>query len=454
MFRQEGVSPKEKVSVMKKFVIAAFAIAVSTWLFAACESSTEGVGKDTNNPSSSDGTGSDGNGTDNPWTTDTTDGTGDNGTGNNGSDPVSTDEEQCAETGFNIEVNPINMLILLDRSRSMVESKVGGQTYAKVVSQAIKNVVQANDDKDLVNFGLAVFPDLACDKSAGDNPSEAVQCRASTSTVVEIGPDNFAQISSQLDTIGTCGGTPICHSLKWAKSYLTTLDDKLSKLETYILLATDGAPNCNTTGDISSCECTTDKIPPPQDICPSQILCLDDKCSYNEALSLRKQGNKMFVIGVGDEAASWDEVMNKMAEYGGTGSYYPAGDPASLAAALENITGEAISCDFDVAWDDVPKKSGDGRTVDKKCNKVRVLKIADLDNPGQTEDIPYSYDCSDPSGWRWKGLDKELDPDANDDTPLSQCSTIELCSGACESLKNGETERVTATFGCGIIPVL
>ena len=72
------------------------------------------------------------------------------------------DTTDCASADYPITYNPINVLVLLDRSLSMSKNKIGSDTYAKVLADALKTVVQTNDQGDLINFGLAVFPAPAC----------------------------------------------------------------------------------------------------------------------------------------------------------------------------------------------------------------------------------------------------------------------------------------------------
>ena len=71
--------------------------------------------------------------------------------------------------------------------------------------------------------------------------------------------------------------------------------------------------------------------------------------------------------------------------------------------------------------------------------------------------MEYMHNCAgeDPGagvfGWHWQGITlpaEDLDTIA---TELDQCNTIELCPEACNMLKEGEWETVTAQFGCDIM---
>jgi len=395
------------------------------------------------------------------------------------------DSDACADIPWEVEYNPINMLVLLDRSWSMHESTIGPDSYAAVVAAALEDVVETNIDAGLVNFSLAVFPSLFCTGgSAGDDTQN---CKPAASEyddpgygapVVNFDADmtdsntNFDEIQLALSSVGQCGGTPICQSLQWALDYLnwtgaTTeypanpLPGDLSDQPKFILLATDGAPNCNPAGDIGSCDHSD---PDAADVPHFPEECLDDICTYNAALQLANAGIPVFVIGVGDSLASWDEEMNNIADWGGTGSYYPATDASDLQTALEEITGAAITCEFYVEWEEseggVPDQSPDPpyTFVDKACDKVWVLGVpTGATDSSQYVEMAYMNDCAseDPGsglfGWHWQGIDlpaEDLDTIAEE---LDQCNTIELCPEACNMLKEGEWETVTAKFGCSII---
>jgi hypothetical protein len=437
---------------MQKNILIISAIAALVLIY-ACEDSGGGGGggqTDTDTDTDSDGD------TDTDTDSDTDSDTGTDLDTDSDSDSDTDSDDECAEAPYDIIVKPINMLIVLDRSRSMVISTVQDETYAQITANAINEVVTTNDEKDFVNFGLAVFPSPLCE-CAGEDPDAGAddctteyQCTPAetnsddvehSNPIVPLGPDNSEDIADKLATIGTCGGTPICKSLEWAKDYLNAMPSWLAQYPTYVLLATDGAPNCNDWGPDpneypETCECTL-----IDQECHYRHQCLDDTCTYNQAAQLEKNGFDTFVIGVGDEAAKWDDVMNEIANWGGTETYYPAADPTALMNALQNIINELIPCSFDIVWDEIdPDGSQD---VNKACNKVKVFSVTG----GFKDEIPNSWDCSDPNGWHWQDQDGPL-PTGYDGTPLEECTVIELCPGACDLLQGGEFDKISASFGC------
>jgi len=380
---------------------------------------------------------------------------------------------ECLATPQEIELQPINMMIVLDRSLSMAkfpETAPAGQKFQNIIATALSEVVN-DPGNSLVNFGLAVFPSATICPLVPDpeNPPSDLatedQCASADAINVPIGPGNGGNISNALNSVGTCGGTPIAASLRWAKSYLQTgLTQGLIGNPTSILLATDGAPNCNSTLDKDSCINTfpgTENIPPE--------LCLDDTASEQAArgLYLGQNGNGFvvtpsdggsdqmiqvptYVVGVGDEADAWSSVMNAIANEGGgttdnaTGNsnhYFQASDPTAVSNAFKDIIADATSCEFPLNWAEIQVEP----TL-KGCKLVKAIEqqtdVAEDDWPV----LPLSANCEDPTGWHYKGLTA-----IDSATTTDQCNVIELCSESCRRLKYGELEGISFQFGCQTI---
>ena len=127
---------------------------------------------------------------------------------------------------------------------------------------------------------------------------------------------------------------------------------------------------------------------PDTEPCPTSVLCLDDTCSYAQAEHLSQTlGYNVFVIGVGDVATTWQQVLSTLAQSGGTEDFYEVQEPADLQQVLGAITTSAVECLFDIPWDEIPSSTEDG-LVEKKCNKVRVYGVPDETNPNQKQKIP------------------------------------------------------------------
>jgi hypothetical protein len=302
----------------------------------------------------------------------------------------------CEEIGFPIAGEPPDMLVLLDRSLSM---SWGTPTSWSMVTTALSQVTAGMDSQ--IRFGLMFFP------------SGAVEC-APPGSVPDVPVDtlNAAAISAGL--LGGSpdgGGTPTTASLAAAAAYLSSLADGYAK---YILLATDGAPNCSTDLSLTCASCVGTQTGGG---CYDQSDCLDADLAMSTAQQIHdEQGMGIYVIGVGGAVGAWNDVMSGIAFFGGTNDYYPATTPADLEDALADIAASSVSCTFDVDWDAL------GPGVSKSQNLVNLLADGEV--------VPYDEDCGGP-GWRW------LDED-----------TIELCPELCAGYKDGTVTVITATFGC------
>lgn len=321
-------------------------------------------------------------------------------------------ERTCGEENFTIAVQPVDVLIVLDRSSSMTD-----QGLWTPMCQAITHLTSQTADE--VSYGLMVFPDLACNSSN--------ECVAPTGPRVAIGDPSATQlIAQELSSggVGTCvaGGTPTAATLRKA---LDVLQNAAGDHSRYVLLATDGAPNCNES--LSCDDCTV--VHPYS--CGGPTHCLDDVETAQAAAELAKAGFPVYVMGLGN-VVQWQEVMNAVAAAGQTEHYYRADDPAQFLGRLEEITAKVASCDFKVDWNDLPNSaSADPAKVNLYCKEK-------ADDPAAPDNrIGYDDGCDAGKGWTW------LDGDR-----------LRLCDGACEALRGGACGAVAATFGCESVPVV
>ena len=212
------------------------------WGAAACESGSgnPGAGGDADGDTDTDGDGD-------------TDGDTDSDSDSESDSDSDTDSDTdtgCGEANFEVTGKIVDMLIVLDRSNSM---KTAGETDLWTpMGAALSEVVTSMSGQ--VDFGLMMYPDLNCKPVLGTN-----SCAAPSAPHVEIGATDApaaitALIAGGTDDASVCGGTPIAATLNSALVYLAGLSDANSR---FVLLATDGAPNCNSALDGATCTCTS-----------------------------------------------------------------------------------------------------------------------------------------------------------------------------------------------------
>ena len=409
------------------------------------------------------------------------------------SDSTPGTDAQCVDIPWTVDATPINLLVLLDRSKSMKKYTVEGSdvTYAEMVKNAINAIVDQHTSAGNINFALNVFPSpeqcdaeyhaddvvldsqILCEAASQFTSPEAAYQAPLVPFSDNITAATTIQIADVLENVGNCGGTPIAKSLEWARVYLDSLS---LENDTYVLLATDGAPGCNYELDLSTCESASLGYEPR-----APEMCLDAEESARAVYNLAVAGYKTFVLGVGKDVEAFHDVTNSIAYWGtnipdseptdfmdipdppaGENWYYPAGDPQTVSAALADLTYETISCEFEVDWAGVPSfDTASQQIVLKSCAQTRVFGA--IQGSGEEVEITYMESCDDEVpesdntklriGWTWKeheGTPWESIVSLGDDT--SSCGTIKLCTNACSKLKTSAGiptwSGISASFGC------
>jgi hypothetical protein len=205
----------------------------------------------------------------------------------------------------------VDLLLVLDRSGSMSDdiasdatcgSRAGCQARWPTISASLNQVLAASPTS--VQWGLKFFT------SPGGST-----CTVNTGVEVGVGPNTAAQIQAAITGTSPGNQTPTMAAIKAAVAYFSTVNDGLPH---YILLATDGQPNCDpgTSSDVTDASV------------------MDTAGVIGTAF--QTDGIKTYVIGIGPSAGN----LTSFAQAGGTGNYFPATSPAQLTAALNTIVGE------------------------------------------------------------------------------------------------------------------
>jgi hypothetical protein len=163
------------------------------------------------------------------------------------------------------------------------------------------------------------------------------------------GPTEATMITA-LSQIAAAGGTPTAATLSAILPRLASLPGK-----TYVILATDGGPNCDQSATCTVDQCTNNienapGCPPagPPNCCidPAQggaFACLDAQPTVHAVQALARAGIPVYVVGV-PGSAPYAALLDQLAVAGGTArgsepQYYAIGtaDQAALGAVLSSI---------------------------------------------------------------------------------------------------------------------
>jgi hypothetical protein len=264
--------------------------------------------------------------------------------------------------------NPPNLYFVIDHSASMGEELAGsGLSKYENARIALSHVLKAVGHR--VNYGAMIFPGLAgvtgCETgdelmkvAPGDPPSYARQKKT--------GP-RLKDLLGRLSIADVDGGTPAAPTLTKALATLAGLTG-----ETYVVLITDGAPNCDAdvactaSGCIPNIErlvsggvaCTPsfNCCAPTKQSPEANLSCVDGQATLDAVQALADAGISTFVVGMpGSEP--YEALLNEMAVLGGTArqsqpKYYSVDDTEALEQALIGIAASvSISCEIPLDYE-------------------------------------------------------------------------------------------------------
>ena len=208
-----------------------------------------------------------------------------------------------------------------------------------------------------VEYGLFVYPDPAND-GASANCSTGVQRQAMGASA--------SAINSALNQVIPTGGTPTAATMAGARATVQAL--AASERPLAVVLATDGAPNCNLTKPragvancridngttVCNCTCTSNAIGQNDTNC-AIFNCLDDGNSTSAIAAIKALGVDTHVVGIPDTGlppglqSIFQSSLNNMAVAGGAPlpgavRYHEATSIENLQASLEAITRRILAC--------------------------------------------------------------------------------------------------------------
>jgi hypothetical protein len=364
--------------------------------------------------------------------------------------------ERCGETELKSTKRQVNILLLIDRSASMdappedavtAVGGAGGTTGASEGQGGVAGSANAAEPtkwdllkqqlvssldavKDELHFGMELFP------YAEGVDLDEFPCQMPDEPTVQVpiapGDEALPEIESVLDDTSPGGNTPISVALEYALSYYTTGDGAALEGDKYVLLATDGGPNCNSEAscgadrciqNLAGQECTWVE----DGNCCAELpeYCIDDGPTIEAIEALAEEGIGTFILGIpGSEL--YADYLDQFADAGlqgrtGADEHYfkveAAGNMEGLSEVLSSITGELVkTCILEL--DPAPPDSG----------RVNVYIDGEV--------VPKEGD----DGW---GIFMGTDP-----------PHIELKGATCTRMMTEGADRVSVEYGCPTVVVL
>ncbi len=265
-----------------------------------------------------------------------------------------------------LSVNPARpvVVLLVDRSASMNQNfpGMGGRSKWVTLRSALHDALPPWNDS--LELGLQVFPSTVggCSVAVGPELSPVL--------------NNVDAVLDRLDSLSPNGSTPTAVAIESAGAAL--LSRRTADSAKALILATDGAPDCNPDLDPQTCTCLSGFR------CTAS-RCLDASRTIGRITTLRESGVPTWVIGL---RSSDDEVfvdtLNRMAYAGGRGQsstqqFYSASSQQELEDAFAEIRRQVGACVY--LTTSVPDEGG-----------TLELRIAG-------DSVPYDQTATE--GWAW-----------------------------------------------------
>jgi hypothetical protein len=295
--------------------------------------------------------------------------------------------KNCGLQTFKLEQRPAELMLVLDRSGSMLDPAADGVMTTKWddVTGALDETIKQTEAN--VHWGLKAFP------SGGE------RCGVSDGVEVPSAPNNHGTVWSRITSNAPMGGnggggTPTTMAMQKAVAYLRSTSSMNPR---YIVLATDGEPNCGQGGGGFGGAGSNDGA--------NAIRAVRDAAMA---------GFKTFVIGVATSGRA-NDVLSQMATAGGeprmgNPPYYAVANRQDLVNALGAITGLVSNCVFQLGQ--APPSPDD---VAVNVGNTRVTR-----------------DPSHMNGWDYGAGNR----------------TIQFYGDACEQVKKALGQDVQIIFGC------
>lgn len=254
--------------------------------------------------------------------------------------------------------------LVVDRSTSMSQSFPGtGTSKWNALRSALHEALPPwNEDLAL---GLTLFPAVGNDS-----------CGVSSSPELSPQVGVVSSLLARLDATAPGGSTPTALAVERASANLAAM--RAAGASKALVLATDGAPDCNATLDPRTCTCLSGSN------C-SATRCLDDARTIERLQAAVNAGIPTWVVGLrSTDDARFVDVLNRLADAGGrpqVGSqrFFSAASQLELENAFAAIRAQVSVCHY--LTSSVPNAGGS-------------LEL-------RLDDVFIPYDVQGVNGWTW-----------------------------------------------------
>jgi predicted small lipoprotein YifL len=279
---------------------------------------------------------------------------------------VEPDVDVCLPEAVEIDRRRAEVLFVIDRSSSMLWALEGSAPLPgepnrwEILRNALDDVL--GDTEHLLEYGAKFFP---LEVRPGEPVDPELACTIDPGIDLRPAPDNLAPLLRFFDRTTPVGGTPTAPALMAAMDYLES--NPHEGVAQFVVLATDGGPNCNPEAQVEGCICTG-----PPEYCLETtggfFNCLDDERTLSVINAIfARLDVPIFVIGIDDpQRPDLADFIDLMAIAGGrpradteARRFYSIRREGDLNDALDTITGSIARCLFTIS----PAVADDPRLV-------------------------------------------------------------------------------------------
>lgn len=358
--------------------------------------------------------------------------------------PSFTGLGDCGTQAVAATRNDVNILLVLDKSKSMNDVPEEGSSTSlwDATRAALTDALAETSDE--VSFGLQLYPQ----RDEGIIPLSNCYpycCEMPTAAEMDVpiapGQETRDAILTRLSSTFPGGGTPTGAALERAYDYFKDGAGAALEGKKFVLLATDGGPNCNAdaTCELESCTVNIDDQcqDPEVNCCASNTEgCLDDSGVSDQILALRDLGVDTFVVGLtGSEA--YAAQLNEFAKQGGRSregaddDYFRVdaeGSAEGLSGVLDEITRTLVqSCEVELS------------ETPPDLNQVNVAVDCDVVPRAEVEPG---------AGQGGEGSDAE----SGWDFDLSTTPPTAVIHGPlCDKIESEGAQQIDVLFGCPVV---
>jgi hypothetical protein len=253
----------------------------------------------------------------------------------------------CVPGTFNFTLATPQLMFVLDRSGSMAYSLTTNTppppnqpTRWIALRDALQQSISSFSSS--LAMGARFYP------IANANAADPVSaCSQDPGVGIPPALNNAQNILNVFNQSSPVGGTPTAIALQLAVSQISSS----RAIARAMVLATDGAPNCNAALNGQTCTCTSTTPAGCTGGVNGSTNCLDDTRTV-QTISDTFNNKKIpvFVVGIG-VTQSFGNVLDKMAVAGGrartgTPKYYQADTPQDLVAAFTVVRDSVAKCTY------------------------------------------------------------------------------------------------------------